>query len=188
MNILSYGLLGLLTREESSGYDLMLKIQPHWQAKHSQIYPLLSKMENEELLASRWVQQSDKPDKKMYAVTEKGIQKLLEWMITPVTAPVTRDEFNLRILCVGIAEDGSMRRILNERKSWFMERIRYFEELKARIPQDNLRVGNRDFGSYILAQKGLMHAQTGLEWCLWVTQLLDGQAAIQDPSPSISEF
>ena len=63
MNILSYGLLGLLTREESSGYDLMLKIQPHWQAKHSQIYPLLSKMENDELLSSRWVQQSDKPDK-----------------------------------------------------------------------------------------------------------------------------
>lgn len=81
-----------------------------------------------------------------------------------------------------------MRRILNERKSWFMERIRYFEDLKSRIPQDNLRVGNRDFGSYILVQKGLMHAQTGLEWCHWVTQLLDGQAAIQDPSPSVSEI
>lgn len=74
MNILSYGLLGLLTREESSGYDLMLKIQPHWQAKHSQIYPLLSKMENDELLASRWVQQSDKPDKKCMQLRKKAFR------------------------------------------------------------------------------------------------------------------
>lgn len=73
MNLLSYGLLGLLAREESSGYDLMLRIQPFWQAKHSQIYPLLARMESKELLASRWIQQSDKPDKKMYTITDKGI-------------------------------------------------------------------------------------------------------------------
>ncbi len=78
MNILSYGLLGLLTREESSGYDLMLKIQPHWQAKHSQIYPLLSKMENEELLSSRWVQQSDKPDKKCTQLRTKVLKNCLD--------------------------------------------------------------------------------------------------------------
>ena len=72
MNTLSYGLLGLLARRESSGYDLMLRIQPFWQAKHSQIYPLLSSMEEKQLLSSHWVQQSDKPDKKIYAITEKA--------------------------------------------------------------------------------------------------------------------
>jgi len=101
MNTLSYGLLALLARNNSSGYDLMLKIQPFWQAKHSQIYPLLSRMEEQHLLSAEWIQQTDKPDKKIYAITPLGEQRLKEWMQLPAGEPVSRDELVLKAFAYG---------------------------------------------------------------------------------------
>lgn len=80
LNTLAYGLLGLVARTPSSGYDLMLQLQPFWQAKHSQIYPLLAKMEQEGYLEFTRVPQTDRPDKKVYSITEKGRTALREWL------------------------------------------------------------------------------------------------------------
>ncbi|MEC0183970.1 PadR family transcriptional regulator [Paenibacillus peoriae] len=172
MNLLSYGLLGLLAREESSGYDLMLRIQPFWQAKHSQIYPLLSRMESKELLASRWIQQSDKPDKKMYTITDKGIHMLQQWSQESVAAPITRDELSLRLFCLWLTDKSSANRMLEERKRHFIQKIQHLEDILERIPAEDLHFGSKNFGDYILVQKGLMNAKAGLEWCQLVLRML----------------
>jgi DNA-binding PadR family transcriptional regulator len=91
MNTLSYGLLSLLSHSPLSGYDLMLRIQPFWPAKHSQIYPLLANLEKEEQVTFELVAQSDKPDKKVYSITNKGIDSLREWLSVPASDPVMRD-------------------------------------------------------------------------------------------------
>lgn len=173
MNILSYGLLGLLTRDESSGYDLMLRIQPHWQAKHSQIYPILSRMENEGLLSARWVEQTDKPDKKMYRVTDKGIQKLLDWMYTPVSTPAVRDELNLRMICFQVTNPIVMKRWVDERRQWFESRLEYYTSLLSSLPEEATQPTSPYFGEYIVNTKGTMTAKTGIEWCHWVSTLMN---------------
>ncbi|MGE5704989.1 MAG: PadR family transcriptional regulator, partial [Clostridia bacterium] len=40
----------MLSRKPCSGYELAQYLEVFWQAKHSQIYPLLSKLEQEEML------------------------------------------------------------------------------------------------------------------------------------------
>jgi DNA-binding PadR family transcriptional regulator len=175
MNTLSYGLLGLLARRESSGYDLMLRIQPFWQAKHSQIYPLLSSMEEKQLLSSHWVQQSDKPDKKIYAITEKGMQKLREWMYQPIAPAVTKDELSLRTFCLWLTEIGIAVDIFEDRRIGYLEKKRYYEQILAGIPEDTREIGSKVFSNYVLATKGLMMAETELKWCDWVLELLRQQ-------------
>ncbi|GAB6930123.1 PadR family transcriptional regulator [Paenibacillus sp. JCM 10914] len=172
MNTLSYGLLGLLARKESSGYDLMLRIQPFWQAKHSQIYPLLSRMEEKQFLSSHWIQQSDKPDKKIYAITEKGLQKLREWMYQPIAPAVTKDELALRTFCLWLTETGIAIDIYEDRRIVYLEKKRYFEQILSDIPEDGRIFGSQAFSKYILATKGLMMAETELKWCDWVLDLL----------------
>ncbi|MFI2855729.1 PadR family transcriptional regulator [Paenibacillus sp. JSM ZJ436] len=172
MNTLSYGLLGLLARKESSGYELMLRIQPFWQAKHSQIYPLLARMEEKGLLSSYWVQQSDKPDKKIYAITEDGISKLREWMHQPIAPSVTKDELSLRTFSLWLSEIGVSVEIYQERRELYTEKKRYYEELLAGIPEGQCHPGSKEFGSYILATKALMTVDAELKWCDWVLKLL----------------
>ncbi|MEK3787626.1 MULTISPECIES: PadR family transcriptional regulator [Paenibacillus] len=186
MNLLSYGLLGLLARRESSGYDLMLEIQPFWQAKHSQIYPLLSRMEKNGLLSSRWIQQSDKPDKKMYSITDKGIHTLQQWTQESAAPPVTRDELSLRLFCLWLADQGSAVRMLEERKRHFTGRIQYFEKILENIPTDNLHFGSPSFGDFILVQKGLLNAKAGLEWCQMVLRMLATGDVRADNNPFLT--
>jgi PadR family transcriptional regulator AphA len=96
MNTLSFGLLCILATDNYTGYELMLKIQPFWQAKHSQIYPLLAALEKDGLVQYEEVVQSDKPDKKIYSITEKGQSELKQWIAQPSAEPVTRDEMLLK--------------------------------------------------------------------------------------------
>ncbi|SFS58515.1 PadR family transcriptional regulator [Paenibacillus sp. 453mf] len=184
MNILSYGLLGLLTRDESSGYDLMLKIQPHWPAKHSQIYPLLSRMEEDELLSSRWIEQTDKPDKKMYTITDKGIQVLLEWMYTPVSTSPIRDELSLRLICFQITNPELLRQWIEERRQWYQIRQEYYEDLLKALPDEAVQPTHSYFGDYIVNTKAAMKAKAGMEWCDWVSGLISSGLAEHEASNS----
>lgn len=172
MNTLSYGLLGLLARRESSGYELMLRIQPFWQAKHSQIYPLLASMEEKHLLSSRWVQQNDKPDKKIYMITDLGMQKLREWMYQPIAPSVTKDELSLRTFCLWLSDIGIALDIYEERRKIYLDKKQYFDGILKGISKEKCHFGSKEFSNYILASKGLMMAETELKWCDWVLDLL----------------
>jgi PadR family transcriptional regulator AphA len=97
MNTLSYGLLSLLTLHPASGYDLMLRLQLFWPANHSQIYPLLAKLEESGYVGYDVIPQSDKPDKKVYAITDTGKAVLKEWISAPTAANwLTKDELALK--------------------------------------------------------------------------------------------
>ncbi|MBE9915785.1 PadR family transcriptional regulator [Paenibacillus donghaensis] len=177
MNTLSYGLLAFLARESSSGYDVMLKIQPFWQAKHSQIYPLLAQMEENELLTSYWVKQSEKPDKKIYSITDNGIRKLKEWMYKPLPDPVTRDELSMKTFCMWLTDRDNAIEIIESRKAYFLRRLESFRKMLQKIPEDKRGFGNREFYDYILVQKGIFNATAGLDWCSWVLAMLKEQQA-----------
>src|SRR5947209_1196915 len=83
INTLSYGLLSLLTQKPCTGYDLMGKINLFWPAGHGQIYPLLAKLEQDGLITFERVEQTEKPDKKVYTLTDKGGDALKMWLTSP---------------------------------------------------------------------------------------------------------
>jgi len=47
-----------------------------WQARHSQIYPELARLEEKGLVTHQVVEQQDRPDKKVYSVTDSGLDAL----------------------------------------------------------------------------------------------------------------
>jgi PadR family transcriptional regulator AphA len=174
MNTLSFGLLCILATHNYTGYDLMLKIQPFWQAKHSQIYPLLAKLEKEGLVQFVLVQQSDKPDKKIYSITDKGLDELKEWMTQPTCEPVTRDEMKLKAYCISIVDDAVMKTLFAERECINREKLKkykkHFDELlqKASDGKESLDRHSPKFGLYIILKKAIMNLEVDLEWCRWV--------------------
>jgi DNA-binding PadR family transcriptional regulator len=81
---LKYGLLGLLDDEPMTGYELMKLFNESlsflWNAQTSQIYRDLGNLEDKGFLKSKIEQQSGKPDKRLYTITEKGRKLLTEWI------------------------------------------------------------------------------------------------------------
>jgi PadR family transcriptional regulator AphA len=177
MNTLAYGLLNFLSLAPLSGYDLMLRIQPFWPAKHSQIYPILASLEKEGMVSCERVQQSDKPDKKVYSITELGFEALRAWHCEPLGDPVLRDEMLLKLYAMPLEELGTYRRMISERLEFYRLKLIRVEKKLAGLRESEEgepRRGSPWFGLHLLLRKAVFDLQAGISWCEWaLTQLRD---------------
>jgi DNA-binding PadR family transcriptional regulator len=100
---LRYGILGLLTYGPMTGYHLKKvfdgSINHMWSASLSQIYRDLGSLEQKGYISSAIEHQEDRPDKKVYTITEEGKTAFHEWLadFPEKLAPAKRDDFMLRV-------------------------------------------------------------------------------------------
>ena len=73
-------LLGLLTIQPMSGYDLGQVIRASvghfWRESYGQIYPNLKRLAAEGLVSAKTERQKGKPDRRIYSITGKGREQL----------------------------------------------------------------------------------------------------------------
>ena len=97
-------ILGLLNKEPMNGYAIKTlfdeAINFIWQAELSQIYRELDAMEKEGLVTSSIEQQHDRPNKRVYSITESGRARFMEWLtaVPEQFLGPKRDEFMLQVL------------------------------------------------------------------------------------------
>ena len=98
---LRYGLLGMLSKWDATGYDLKKEFDEvmsiFWHSHLSQIYPELNKLEEKEWIMSKRVTQEGRPDKKVYSITTKGKEELMKWLIKPLDLPKVKDPYLMQI-------------------------------------------------------------------------------------------
>jgi len=94
-------LLGLLAMEPMSGYDLAQSIRASvghfWNESYGQIYPNLRKLAKGGLVNSRSERQAGKPDRHVHSITERGRQRLREWLTVPPQPETPRNELLLKV-------------------------------------------------------------------------------------------
>ncbi len=129
---LKHGLLGLLTYEDMSGYDLKkafdTSLQFMWSAKGSQIYRDLGKLEDDGFVTSKVVPQEKKFDRKVYSITDKGKEAFLKWVRNfpdSLEVPI-RDEFIVRVF---FGENLGRENLLFEIRRFKKQREEALEEL-----------------------------------------------------------
>lgn len=81
---LSFGILGFLNYSPMSGYDLVKSfessLQFFWHAQSSHIYLELKKLEKKGYISGETVIQSDRPNKKIFSITETGRMAFMDWL------------------------------------------------------------------------------------------------------------
>lgn len=92
--------LSILHEGEATGYEirrLCLEGECSYfvEASFGSIYPALAKLEDEGLVTSRTEQQSGKPSKKVYAITDAGRAAFAEELMGPLGDDVFRSPFLL---------------------------------------------------------------------------------------------
>ena len=82
--MLKHGILGLLNYNDMNGYEILEtfrdSLNHFWNAQKSQVYRELTALEKSGYITGTWEQQTGKPDKKVYSITESGKTELLEWL------------------------------------------------------------------------------------------------------------
>jgi PadR family transcriptional regulator AphA len=94
-------LLGLLTIESMSGYDLGQTIRESighfWNESYGQIYPNLKMLAAEGSVTAKIEKKKGKPDRHIYSITQKGRERLANWLAVPPQPEVPRNEMLLKL-------------------------------------------------------------------------------------------
>ncbi|MFZ0303700.1 MAG: PadR family transcriptional regulator [Terracidiphilus sp.] len=101
-------LLGLLTIEPMSGYDLgqtaRISIGHFWNESYGQIYPNLKKLAAGSYIAGKTEKQKGKPDRQIYSITKKGRERLAAWLKVEPQPEIPRNELLLKLFFAVQAE------------------------------------------------------------------------------------
>lgn len=131
---LKHGLLGFLSYGDMTGYDLAKVFKQSmsmiWKAQTSQIYRELAEMEKTGWLTSKEKIQLDKPNKRIYSITQSGKDELLAWLSDNDCSDMLfiRNEFLMKIFFSQKNSVGKNIEILENFKSIIAAALRHMEQ------------------------------------------------------------
>jgi DNA-binding PadR family transcriptional regulator len=178
---LGYALLGLVARRPLSGYDLARQMRRpvgyFWQARHSQIYPELARLEAQGLVVHQVVEQLDRPHKKVYSITEAGREALRAWVTSPVDAPPGRDELVLRAFTLWLADPAAAAALFREHERRHEAQLAQYREIEARLVRGTggalPPADAPEFAAYAALQRGIGAERAYTSWCGWLADQLE---------------
>lgn len=93
---LRYAILGILNVMPMTGYDLKHQafdatVRHFWPADQSQIYRTLNQLAEDDWVTVTVEPQEERPDRKVYAITQAGQAALTDWLKTDQVVPTLRD-------------------------------------------------------------------------------------------------
>ena len=183
MTTLGYAILGLLSREALSGYDLTGRMKGRvgyfWSAGHSQIYPELARLEDGGFVTYSVVEQRERPDKKVYEITAPGLAALKEWVVRPPEPKPSRDELVLKAYSVWLADPEEAARLFRGEESRHEEQLAHYEELEAWMQgewgEELFRPDSPRFATHASLRRGIIYERGAAEWCRWVAESIEGE-------------
>jgi DNA-binding PadR family transcriptional regulator len=179
---LAYALLGLLARAPASGYDLIREMEEpigfFWHARRSQIYPELARLERDGFVTHTVVEQQERPDKKVYDITDTGRAALATWAAEPMRIPPERDEFMLKVFSLWLADPPGALRLIQTYANQHAERLARYEAIRATMERNatagELRQWHSPrFASYATLLRGIEYERGYVAWCRWLIEAIE---------------
>jgi PadR family transcriptional regulator AphA len=165
---LKHAILVLLEAESSTGYDLMRKFKEgvgyFWNAKHQQVYQQLKKLNDEGLINYSVREQSGKPDKKIYSISEQGQQELSTWINSPVKPSKTNDALLVKLYAGHLgSKDGILDELTRHQESHTktLDYLLKLEQTYQGLPPSQQQ---KYLYPYLTLRRGILGEQAWLNW------------------------
>lgn len=172
---LKHAILGLLNYQDMTGYDIdryfKSSIAFFWHAQTSQIYKELTNLSKENWVENEIVYQSDKPNKKIYHITDEGRIELHRWLADVDLSELMKYKNPLLIkifFCSDIDIDQTMR-ILEKYKTECSSIIDSMNEDITKLPEFEAftQRDNESFYWGMTMTYGFMYYQNEIKWANW---------------------
>jgi DNA-binding PadR family transcriptional regulator len=178
--------LGLLAWSgESSGYDLHKRagrsVGFMWAPARSQLYVVLKRLVAAGLVRGRDVAQQDRPDKRIFSLTEAGMATLREWLdrVEPIE-PEDRDGVLLKVFFGTFGDPEAGRRQLLDYRRRAEQRLATYREIERTFDDERGTAALRRLQTLRLGI-ALMHAS--LEWADETLAVLEPASAAAGDRP-----
>jgi len=144
-----FAVLGILSYGPMSGYDIKKfyeqSVAGFWSESYGQIYPILKRLAEEELTTRSVHKQKGKPDRHIYAITEKGREELQQWLVEPTDRHIGRHETLLKLMFgkqISLADNIFQIECFRDRQ---MKDLKEIETLKKRFEHEEVDDANMPF-------------------------------------------
>ncbi len=171
----AYLILGLLSLGEKSGYDLKQLADTsvalfYASPARSQVYTELRRLAEHGYATEREVEQTDRPDKRLYSITKSGEDALRDWLEnTPTSADAIKSHLLLKVF-FGNRMD----------RSALTEEVRRYRDDALRFREMLHEIRNVCSGepgtlfTYLTTGLGIAHSHANESWADEALRLLEG--------------
>ncbi|MGB9775779.1 MAG: PadR family transcriptional regulator [Anaerolineae bacterium] len=133
---LPHAILGFLNYAPMTGYDLKkafdTSVRHFWPADQAQIYRTLKELMHQGWVTVEVVPQEDRPNRKVYHITDAGREELRRWLRTPTDPDDPRIPLLVKVFFAGGLTDEEAVALLEAYAAGLRARL----EAYARIPQE----------------------------------------------------
>ncbi len=166
-------LMAALLEGEASGYDLAkgfdASVANFWTATPQQLYRELERMESEGLISARVVEQERRPNKRLFTLTEAGLEAVRAYTSElPGKPTAIRDELLVKVQCVDAGDIEAVRAGIAERMKWATAKLDSYERLRRRLldgrTEDEYFATAERVGPYLTLMRGMAFERDNLEW------------------------
>ena len=173
-------IMGMLRNRPKSGYELKKEldfvIHYFWETDISRIYRTLQKMEQQGWVAFERVIQENNPNKKVYSLTEIGLEELQNWLAMPGLKSNGRNPFLAQIHFSSSTPTSDLLNILEVRANTMRENLQLLEEraVNHQIPIPFTPDTNQHphFRKLLSLEYGIRRIRFELEWAEEMIELL----------------
>ncbi len=165
---LAYVILGLLQQENRSGYDLKIScfngcINHLWTADQAQIYKTLDKLVAQDLITCTLEIQHDRPNRKVYSITELGKAELYQWLQSHQPLPVVREPLLVQLHFAAQLPDQTIIALLEQELHARSEKLRDCQAI-ALSPKDIMSSDRQQKMHQLLVDLVIRKEQTYIDW------------------------
>lgn len=161
-------ILGLLQQQEQTGYDLKTEcfddcIAHLWQADQAQIYRTLDKLETQGWITCTVEIQHDRPNRKVYRITEAGEAALNQWLETHQPLPIFREPLLVQLYFAAQLPNEAIIRLLEQELAARREKLAECKAIDI-LSLDDPKASREQFLRRLVLELVTRREQTYLDW------------------------
>lgn len=165
---LPYVILGLLQQEEMTGYDLKTScfdecIAHLWPADQAQIYRTLDKLVEHGWITCKVEIQRDRPNRKVYSVTEAGKAELIRWLQCHQPLPTVREPLLVQLFFAAQLPNEAIIQLLNQQLAARHEKLAECETVEL-PPLDDKSASREQIMQRLVLELVIRREQTYIDW------------------------
>jgi DNA-binding PadR family transcriptional regulator len=170
-------ILTVLARGQMTGYEITKDFEAvyvhFWRASHQQVYRELARLNKDGRVTLKEVVQAGRPDKKVYAITKRGLDELKRWIVEPTEPPRPQYDLLVKLLGCHVVDRNVFQIELERIRARAQEWMNELGAMQRECLRTRAAWSEHDKILYLTLRRGLVLGQAQSKWLTEVSEFID---------------
>ncbi|MEH1821974.1 MAG: PadR family transcriptional regulator [Nostoc sp.] len=167
---LKHTILAFLSRQPLSGYEVAKEFVEgfggcFWKASQQQVYAELSKLEQQGCAIYEAIPQSGRLDKKIYSITAKGQEELIDWLTQPTEPTAIREDLGVIGLAGHLVPSQLVLREIERRQKLHTEMAQHLKKMDEHFAKNLDSLELKDIYMHLIIRRAIRYQEDWVAWC-----------------------